>query len=148
MSRSDVLRGQSWEVATADDNSRSTRGGQVGSGYARRREKADARCAAGACACRAYVPLACFSRHAAVALTRSVALCTDGAWTSCSLSGEPLRETEVVACARGRLYNRQAVLEHLLAMRGAFPEERVAYQVRKGRAELPLNDLTQLYLWL
>ena len=49
MTRSDVLRGQSWEVANADD-SRSTRGGQVGSSYARRREKADALCAAGACA--------------------------------------------------------------------------------------------------
>jgi hypothetical protein len=74
ISRSDVLRGQSWEVAKcvlwgretrvcaavrsraalllllrSSDDSRSTRGGQVGTSYRHRRETADARCAAGAC---------------------------------------------------------------------------------------------------
>jgi hypothetical protein len=57
----------------------------------------------------------------------------DGAWTTCALSGEPLRAAEAVACARGRLYNRQAVIEHVLALRGTFAEERMAYQVRRPR---------------
>lgn len=58
------------------------------------------------------------------------------------MSGEPLRAAEVVACARGRLYNRQAVIEHLLATRGLAQDERVAYQARnaaEGRATL-LSD--------
>ena len=50
ISRSDVLRGASWDVASADEGARSTRGGQVSNSYRRRRETADARCAAGACA--------------------------------------------------------------------------------------------------
>jgi hypothetical protein len=40
----------------SSDDSRSTRGGQVGTSYRHRRETADARCAAGACgnACGAF----------------------------------------------------------------------------------------------
>jgi hypothetical protein len=54
----------------------------------------------------------------------------DSAWTTCSLSGEPLRDGEVVACELGRLYNKQSVVEHLLALRGETQSEAVAYQVR------------------
>lgn len=90
--------------------------------------------------------LRCLFRASRAPLTRSALTNTpthrsDGAWTSCSLSGEPLRAEEVVACARGRLYNRSAVLEHLLALRGLYAEERVAYQARAGRAALPLTVL-------
>ena len=44
ITRSDVLRGQSWELATAD-NSRSTRGGNASTSSAKTRNTVDARTA-------------------------------------------------------------------------------------------------------
>jgi len=40
ITRTDVLRGQSWAVANSDD-SRSTRGGQVQAGFSHRKERAE-----------------------------------------------------------------------------------------------------------
>ena len=44
ITRSDVLRGQSWELATAD-NSRSTRGGNASTSSAKARKTVDVRTA-------------------------------------------------------------------------------------------------------
>ena len=98
ITRTDVLRGSSWEAASADD-SRSTRGGQVSTSYTHKRRHLDA-------AARAEV-----------------------AWTCCALSEEVLGD-DVVACALGRLYNREAVLQHLLALRGVSASENAEYAVR------------------
>lgn len=53
----------------------------------------------------------------------------DAAWHCCALSEEPLGN-DVVACGLGRLYNREAVLEHLLARQGIYASELAEYQVR------------------
>jgi hypothetical protein len=89
ITRSDVLRGQSWDVAQAD-TSRSTRGGSVNfRTSAPRADAADERAAK---------------------------------WTTCALSGEEL-SAPVVADRLGRLYNKAAILELLLARRGAFIDD-------------------------
>ena len=106
ISRSDVLRGQSWEVTNAQDDSRSSRGGSVGTARVFKRKRLD--------------------RH-----TTKVTQ-----WTTCTLSGAPLEPGHVVACFLGRLYNRAAVLEWLLARAGQFEGEaevhRYANQLRES----------------
>ncbi|GAQ79533.1 hypothetical protein KFL_000320310 [Klebsormidium nitens] len=92
ISRSDVIRGQSWRVNQADSSSRSTRGGQIGDGYVAPREAASA-------------------EDLVVAK-----------WSSCSLTGQALREP-IAACHLGRLYNRESVLEFLLAKNDLFLDE-------------------------
>lgn len=56
-------------------------------------------------------------------------------WSTCALSGAPLA-SPVVACFLGRLYNKAAVLEWLLARAGRFEEEadvhRYANQLRQA----------------
>ena len=75
ISRSDILRGQSWEVANSDGGaSTSSRGGQLSANKVHTgRRRAD--------------PAA--QRRAR--------------WSHCALSGEPLREP-IVCCGLGRLY--------------------------------------------
>lgn len=48
-------------------------------------------------------------------------------WSSCALSGQPLA-APVVACFLGRLYNKSAVLEFLLARAGHFAAEADAHR--------------------
>ena len=98
ISRSDILRGQSWDVANADGGaSTSSRGGQLSAGKVhtgrRRVDPAERRRAA---------------------------------WSHCALSGEPLREP-IVCCGLGRLYNREALIEHALANAGTFVSETSTY---------------------
>ena len=98
ISRSDILRGQSWDVANADGGaSTSSRGGQLSAGKVhtgrRRADPAERRRAR---------------------------------WSHCALSGEPLREP-IVCCGLGRLYNREALIEHALAQAGTFVSERSTY---------------------
>lgn len=98
ISRSDILRGQSWDVANADGGaSTSSRGGQLSAGKVhtgrRRVDPAERRRAR---------------------------------WSHCALSGEPLREP-IVCCGLGRLYNREALIEHALANAGTFVSERSTY---------------------
>ena len=88
ISRSDVLRGASWDVAQSDA-SRSSRGGVTRLRTAER-------------------------PHESVA--------DDARWHCCALSGEALRADEAVCCASGLLYNKSAVLSHLLALRGVGGE--------------------------
>lgn len=57
----------------------------------------------------------------------------DTAWNSCALSEEPLG-SDVVACGLGQLYNREAVLEHLLARRGLYASELAEFQARSHAA--------------
>ena len=98
ISRSDILRGQSWEVANSDGGaSTSSRGGQLSANKVHTgRRRAD--------------PAA--QRRAR--------------WSHCALSGEPLREP-IVCCGLGRLYNREALIEHALAAAGTFVSERSTY---------------------
>ena len=98
ISRSDILRGQSWDVANADRGaSTSSRGGQLSAGKVhtgrRRVDPAERRRAR---------------------------------WSHCALSGEPLREP-IVCCGLGRLYNREALIEHALAQAGTFVSDRSTY---------------------
>lgn len=98
ISRSDILRGQSWDVANADGGaSTSSRGGQLSAGKVhtgrRRADPAERRRAR---------------------------------WSHCALSGEPLREP-IVCCGLGRLYNREALIEHALAQAGTFVSDRSTY---------------------
>ncbi|KAI3437916.1 hypothetical protein D9Q98_000361 [Chlorella vulgaris] len=94
ISRNDVLRGQCWDLNTAD-TSRSSRGGAVRGTHKRR--KLDQR------------------------------TCKVTRWSTCALSGQPLA-APVVACFLGRLYNKAAVLEWLLARAGRFSEESDAHR--------------------
>lgn len=48
-------------------------------------------------------------------------------WSTCALSGQPLA-APVVACYLGRLYNKAAVLEWLLAKAGHFSDEADAHR--------------------
>ena len=98
ISRSDILRGQSWEVANSDGGaSTSSRGGQLSANKVHTgRRRAD--------------PAA--QRRAR--------------WSHCALSGEPLREP-IMCCGLGRLYNREALIEHALAAAGTFVSERSTY---------------------
>ncbi|GAX79470.1 hypothetical protein CEUSTIGMA_g6911.t1 [Chlamydomonas eustigma] len=82
ITRSDVLRGQSWQV-NQRDGSRSSRGGSVSTAPS--------------------------SSHTDEKLAERVS-----SWTSCSMSGQPLQEP-VVADKLGRLFNKNAVVEYLLA---------------------------------
>lgn len=98
ISRSDILRGQSWDVANADGGaSTSSRGGQLSAGKVhtgrRRADPAERRRAR---------------------------------WSHCALSGEPLRQP-IVCCGLGRLYNREALIEHALAQAGTFVSERSTF---------------------
>ncbi|GLC35862.1 hypothetical protein PLESTM_000376500 [Pleodorina starrii] len=119
VSRSDVLRGQSWRVAQ-NDTSRSTRGGNV-----------------------SRVP----QEAADKALERSTA------WSTCALSSQPLRPP-IVACGLGRLYNKDALLQFLLAKRGRVsqPEELLQYanQLRVAAGGLDhinsLKDVLEVHL--
>jgi hypothetical protein len=86
ITRSDVLRGQSWAVTQAD-GTRSTRGGAVGDAQVFKRPSL------------------------APAAAREVR------WSTCFLSGEPLA-APVVADDAGALYNKEALLEYLLARQG------------------------------
>eukprot|EP00850_Spirogloea_muscicola_P021826 SM000263S09813 [mRNA] locus=s263:101151:103189:- [translate_table: standard] len=92
ISRSDVLRGASWRVASSAAQCRSTRGGQVGSAYVAAAERASAGDQAAA--------------H----------------WSTCALTGEPLA-MPVVACGLGRLYNRENVVQYLLARSDVFLDD-------------------------
>jgi hypothetical protein len=98
ISRSDILRGQSWDVANADGGaSTSSRGGQLSAGKVHTGR-----------------------RSADPAEQRRAR------WSHCALSGEPLREP-IVCCGLGRLYNREALIEHALAAHGTFVSERSTY---------------------
>ncbi|WIA40070.1 hypothetical protein OEZ86_013486 [Tetradesmus obliquus] len=96
MTRSDVLRGQSWRLSQAD-GSRSTRGGCVTNTYQ--------------------------ERTLDPAMRRLIL------WSCCALSGLPLA-APIVADLLGQLMNRQAVLEHLLAARGASVDGDESAQLR------------------
>ncbi|WIA19792.1 hypothetical protein OEZ85_005703 [Tetradesmus obliquus] len=96
MTRSDVLRGQSWRLSQAD-GSRSTRGGCVTNTYQ--------------------------ERTLDPAMRRLIL------WSCCALSGLPLA-VPIVADLLGQLMNRQAVLEHLLAARGASVDGDESAQLR------------------
>jgi hypothetical protein len=91
-SRTDILRGSSWDVANASQGrgaKASSRGGAIGTSYvheSERVERGDARA------------------------------CRTGA---CALTGETLSQ-DVVACELGALYNKAAMLEFLLARQGRF----------------------------
>eukprot|EP00850_Spirogloea_muscicola_P009886 SM000056S18004 [mRNA] locus=s56:652934:654974:+ [translate_table: standard] len=97
ISRSDVLRGASWRVASSGVQCRSTRGGQVGSAYVAAAERASA------------------GDQAAVH------------WSTCALTGEPL-VMPVVACGLGRLYNRENVVQYLLARSDVFVDDSAKVQ--------------------
>ena len=98
ISRTDVLRGASWDLAQADAST-STRGGQLSS---HRRHGAS----------RALPP-------SVVRETR---------WRVCALSGAPLSPARgVVACALGRLYDRETALTHVLTRHGVFTSEEATY---------------------
>lgn len=93
-SRTDILRGSSWDVANASQGrgaKASSRGGAIGTSYvheSERVERGDAR------ACRS---------------------------AACALTGETLDVSgDVVACELGALYNKAAMLEFLLARQGRF----------------------------
>ncbi|KAK3277573.1 hypothetical protein CYMTET_14428 [Cymbomonas tetramitiformis] len=95
ISRTDILRGQSWAVANSD-TSRSTRGGAVQAGYLHQSKEISKKDRAEAC------------------------------WSACALSGAALR-SPVAACWLGRLYNKEAVIEHILARQGSFVSEEATY---------------------
>mmetsp|Transcript_1658 Transcript_1658/g.5819 ORF Transcript_1658/g.5819 Transcript_1658/m.5819 type:complete len:294 (+) Transcript_1658:174-1055(+) len=93
ISRSDVVRGQSWRVAQSDAGAaRSTRGGQLSGNFVAQKE-------------------ALSEKDATVARL-----------TCCALTGDALRRP-VVACELGRLYNKGAVVEWALGRKGAFASE-------------------------
>ena len=117
--RADILRGSSWELNAADAST-STRGGHVrdGASSARARER----------------------EVDSVASRRA-------RWTSCALTGRRLSASRgVVACRRGRLYDKEAALEFVLARRGAYASENQVYSfanvtndARKARATAHLR---------
>jgi hypothetical protein len=124
--RADILRGSSWELNAAD-RSTSTRGGHVrdGASSARARE-------------REVDP---------VSLSRA-------RWTSCALTGRRLSwKRGVVACrARGRLYDKEAALERILARRGAFIDDGQLHafangtnDARKARATKHLRERRDVF---
>ena len=97
ITRSDILRGQSWDVADADGGaSTSTRGGQLNDAFVHKRRRLD----------------------------RTSQRAVD--WSTCALSGEALREP-VVCCVLGRLYNRERALEHVLTRNGTYTSEEATY---------------------
>eukprot|EP00898_Chlorokybus_atmophyticus_P009046 jgi/Chlat1/9142/Chrsp97S08432 len=51
-------------------------------------------------------------------------------WSTCAMSGEALQEP-IVACGLGKLYNRQTILEYLLARRAGTELEKVKEEHRK-----------------
>ena len=99
-SRTDILRGSSWDVANASQGrgaKASSRGGAIGASYVHkgeRLESGDARA----------------SRSAA-----------------CALTGETLSD-DVVACELGALYNKTAMLEFVLARQGRFTSAEATYR--------------------
>lgn len=97
ISRSDVLRGSSWRIASSDGRLRSTRGGQVSDTYVSQTEA---------------------SSSADMAAAK---------WSSCALTGEPLREP-IVADSLGKLYNRESVVQLLLARNGVFTDDAAKYR--------------------
>ncbi len=120
ITRSDVLRGQSWNVATADD-SRSRRGGYVSSVYKpktltsaehRYDDGAEAICySSDQFICAQHTPHL-FSNAPHLFSYSNVVLST------CALSGARLTPP-IVGDLLGALYNRTAVLEYVLAVRHA-----------------------------
>lgn len=123
--RADILRGSSWELNVADAST-STRGGHVrdGASSARARER--------------EVDSVAFRR---------------ARWTSCALTGRRLSASRgVVACRRGRLYDKEAALEFVLARRGAYTGENqvhsfanVTNDARKARATAHLRKRKDLF---
>lgn len=123
--RADILRGSSWELNVADAST-STRGGHVrdGASSARERER--------------EVDSVAFRR---------------ARWTSCALTGRRLSASRgVVACRRGRLYDKEAALEFVLARRGAYTGENqvhsfanVTNDARKARATAHLRKRKDLF---
>ncbi|KAG2499265.1 hypothetical protein HYH03_002843 [Edaphochlamys debaryana] len=75
------------------------------------------------------------------------------AWSTCALSSQPLRDP-IVACGLGRLYNKEAALQFLLAKKGVAskPEELLQYanQLRAANGALDhvsgMKDLLELHL--
>ena len=147
ITRSDVLRGQSWELATAD-NSRSTRGGNASTSAAKSRNVIDARtakCVYGRfkplavhlllrfclSQCRLTVLNACEQEHSLVYMlfVQPATLCSN----SCRLSGQPVQqvilqpdasEPLTVTVSHGKCWHcREAVLEFLLSRGGAFIDD-------------------------
>ncbi|KAK9815355.1 hypothetical protein WJX72_002239 [[Myrmecia] bisecta] len=96
ITRSDVLRGQSWALSQSD-TSRSTRGGVVSS--------------------------------STVLLPKRLDVSTERAvkWSTCTLTGQPLKRP-VAADYLGSLYNREAVIEFLLARTGVFVDDRAQHR--------------------
>lgn len=99
-SRTDILRGSSWDVANASHGrgaKASSRGGAIGASYVHKSER----------------------------LERGEArACRTGA---CALTGETL-SGDVVACELGALYNKAAMLEFLLARQGMFTSAEATYR--------------------
>mmetsp|Transcript_532 Transcript_532/g.1233 ORF Transcript_532/g.1233 Transcript_532/m.1233 type:complete len:225 (-) Transcript_532:237-911(-) len=100
ITRSDVLRGQSWRMAQSD-SSKSTRGGDASgfSGKFRTRDEQQ-----------------CLEER------------RRDSWRVCSISGEPLRCDELVCCEKGRLYNMQSVVEHLLSKKNVHVTSATRYR--------------------
>ena len=143
ITRSDVLRGQSWQLATAD-TSRSTRGGDASTSTVR--NTADPRDVRRDLL-RKQLPSASVCSNVRPQYTPYI-LHRNTKWSTCSLSNQPLQEP-IVADYLGNLYNRytlkliyksischaalstsrhrcqcrEAVLEFLLARSGAFVDD-------------------------
>lgn len=68
-------------------------------------------------------------------------------WRTCSMSGEPL-SIPIVACKKGRLYNKESILKHLLALKktgkndNSHPESDVFDHIKSLKDVISL-DLTK-----
>lgn len=116
-SRTDILRGSSWDVANASRGrgQASSRGGAIGTSYvheSERVERGDARA------------------------------CRTGA---CALTGETLDVSggDVVACELGALYNKAAMLEFLLARQGRFTSEAATYRYANLKSRSGCDEATR-----
>lgn len=142
ITRSDVLRGQSWQLASAD-TSRSTRGGDASTSTVR--NTADPRDVR-QYLLHIFLPLAVLRSSVRSKVSPYMSY-RNTRWSTCSLSNQPLQKP-IVADYLGNLYNRytptqkqshapmqlcftqrhlrqcrEAVLEFLLARSGAFVDD-------------------------